>query len=174
MTFWVAAKHELDAYFSILWFNHVVLGFKINQAQSSPPLSFPLLAAFTCNLIALVGGSTVEVDTKFQEGFAGRIGIILHGSSRRDLDAIPPFGWFPWKVVEYYLESEVAVTPECNDTLPRWWKRLYQRDPGGRTRSLLSERLYQSRAENAPGDLQVLAWVEPFTCVASRHRYGYR
>ena len=174
MTFRVAAKREVDTYFSILWFNHVVLGLKINQARGSPPLSFPLLAAFTRDLIASVGGSTVEVDTKFQESFAGRIGIILHGSSRRDLDAIPPFGWFPWKVVEYYLESEVAVTPECNDTLPRWWKRLYQRDPGGRTRSLLSGRLYQSRAENAPRDPQVLACVEPFTCVASRHGYRYR
>ena len=99
MTFWVAAKHELDAYFSILWFNHVVLGFKINQARSSPPLSFSLLADFTRDLIALVGGSAVEVDTKFQESFAGRISIILHRSSRRDLDAIPPFGWFIWKVV---------------------------------------------------------------------------
>ena len=92
MASWVAAKHELDAYFSIFWFNHVVLGYKINQAWSSPPLSFPLLAAFTRDLIASVGGSTVEVDTRFQESFAGRIGIILHGSSRRDLDSIPPFG----------------------------------------------------------------------------------
>ena len=99
MTFWVAAKLELDAYFSILWFNHVVLRFKINQARSSPPLSFPLLAAFTRDLIASVGGSTAEVDTKFQESFVGCIGIILHRSSRRNLDSIPPFGWFPWKVV---------------------------------------------------------------------------
>ena len=137
MTFWVAAKDELDAYFSIFWFNHVVLGLEINQARNPPSLSFPLLAAFTRDLIALVGGSTVEVDTKFQESFAGCISTILHGSSRRDLDAIPPFGWFPWKVVEYYLESEVAVTSECNDTLHRWWKRLYQRDPGGRTRFII-------------------------------------
>ena len=119
MTFWVAAKLELDAYFSILRFNHVVLSHKINQARSSPPLSFPLLAYFTHIFVALVGCSAVEADTKFQESFLGRIGTILHRSSRRDLDSIPPFGWFPWKVVGYYLKGEVVVASEYNDALPR-------------------------------------------------------
>ena len=119
MTLWVAAKLELDAYFSIHWFSHVIFSYKINQARSSPPLSFSLLAYFTHIFVALVGGSAVEADTKFKEGFLGRIGTVLHRSSRRDLDSNPSLGWFPWKVVEYYLESEVVVAPECNDALPR-------------------------------------------------------
>jgi len=92
MTFWVTANFELDTYFSILWFDHVVLSFEINQARSSPSLALSFLAAFTHDLIGLLGGGAVEVDIAPYKSFIGRIGTILHRSSCWNFDSTAPVG----------------------------------------------------------------------------------
>ena len=125
MAFRVAAKPELDAHLSILWFNHLVLSFEIDQAWGSPPLPLSLLAAFTNELIGFHSGSAKEANTKLKKGFTGRIGKILDGSRCRDLDSIALFERPHRKMREYYFESEVGITTECNDVLPRRWKWLY-------------------------------------------------
>ena len=91
MTFRVAAETELDPYLSILWLDHIVLGTKVDQAWGSPPLAHSLLAVFTNELIEFLGGSAVEANAKLKRGFTGRIGKILHGSSRRNFDSVAPF-----------------------------------------------------------------------------------
>jgi hypothetical protein len=39
MTFWIAAKTELDSYLSILWFDNIALGMEIDQAGNFIPFS---------------------------------------------------------------------------------------------------------------------------------------
>jgi len=135
----VAAEDKLNAYFPVLWFNHVAISLEIDQARNSPPLSIALLTACTRRFIEFLGGSTVDVDAKLEKGLTGRIGTILHRSSCRDLDSIALYGWLPWKMLQYYIEREVAITTECNDVLPGLWKRLSDCDPIGHTKKPLRE-----------------------------------
>ena len=137
----IAAKDKLNTYIPVLWLNHVAVGLEIDQARSSPPLSFSLLTACTYNLIELLGGSTVEADAKFEKGLPGRIGTIPHGTSRRNLDSIASCGKSLWKVLQYYIECKMVVPTECNELLSVLWTWLYERDPLGHTRTPLREGL---------------------------------
>jgi hypothetical protein len=87
----VAAKHELNAYFAIDWFNDVALGMEIDQARSSLLLSFSTLAACTHSFITLLGGPTVYTDTKLQKILPSRLGIIPHRGSWKNLDPTAPY-----------------------------------------------------------------------------------
>ena len=135
----IAAKDKLNTYAPVLWLNHVALGLEIDQARSSPPLSFSLLTAGTYQLIELLGGSTIEADAKFKKGLAGRIGTIPHATSCRNLDSSASCGKSLRKVLQHYIECEVVVPTECNDLLSVLWTWLYERDPLGHTRTPLRE-----------------------------------
>ena len=81
MTFRVAAKTEVDAYFPILWFNNVSLSMEVEQAKRPLCLFLSLLAVFTSSFIMSPSGRTIYADAQLQKGFTRRVGAVLHRAS---------------------------------------------------------------------------------------------
>jgi len=83
MAFWVAAETEVDAYFSTLWFNDVVVvGMESEQVESPFRLSLSLLAVFASSFITSPSGRAIYEDAQLQGGFTRYcLGRVLHGAS---------------------------------------------------------------------------------------------
>jgi len=112
MAFRVAAKGELNPYFSIFLFNDVTYSIEIDEAWSCVLVSLSLLAACTNGFVASLARRPRYVDAKLQKGFASRIGNIPHRCGCRNLDSIAPSRWLPWKSLEVNVESDVRIAVE--------------------------------------------------------------
>ena len=55
----VAAKDKVNAYFPVLWCNHIALSLEVNRAENSLLLSLSLLAVCTYVLVAPLGRSAI-------------------------------------------------------------------------------------------------------------------
>jgi len=154
IAFRVAAKGELDPYFSIFLFNDVMHSTEIDEAWSCVLVSLSLLAACTNGFVASLARSPRYVDAKLQKGFASRIGEISHRGCCRNLDSTVSSRWLLWKSFEEYIENDMGLATQCDDLHWRW---LHEGKPVGHTGTLLREGLYESRAGNAPQAPFVLA-----------------
>ena len=150
MAFRVAAKGELDPYFSIFLFNDVTCRIEIDEGRSCVLVSLSLLAACTNGFVASLARRPRYVDAKLQEGFASSIGNIPHRGCCRNLDSPAPSRRLPWKSLEDNVESDMRVATHCDDVFARRWRWLHEGNPVRHTGTLLRVKLYGSRVGNAP------------------------
>lgn len=139
MTFWIAAKDEIDPYFAIFLFNNVMHGKEIDEAWISLLFSFSLLAALADAVVASLAGGAIYVDTKLQNGFTNRSGIIPNRGGSRNLDSTASSRWLPWEPIEDYIERDMCLATHYHDVFPHRWKWLYEGNPVGHTGRLLRE-----------------------------------
>ena len=139
MTFRIAAKDEIDPYFAIFLFNNVLHSIEIDEAWISLLFSLSLLAVCADGVVASLAGRAIYVDTKLQNGFTNRSGIIPHRGGSRNLDSTAPSRWLPWESIEDYIERDMCLATHCDDVFPHQWKWLYEGNPVGHTGRLLRE-----------------------------------
>ena len=142
MAFWVAAKLELDSYFSIFLFNDVMHSTEIDEAWSGVLVSPSLLAACTNGFVASLARRPRYVDAKLQKGSSSCIGKVPHRGCYRNLDSAAPSRWLHWKSLEDNVENDMRVATHCDDVFTCRWRWPHEGDPVGHTGTLLREGLH--------------------------------